>query len=109
MVKCCCHRYILAMVGVSFHRPGRRFTRVILPQRASGSDRTEFQFPSCDHGLEIHPTEPHMLRIRLAQIPIDELQQTEFSCPADRPAAVLNAELAVHGTLVGLHGIERDV
>jgi hypothetical protein len=38
-----------------------------------------------------------------------ELQQAEFPRPADRCAAVLNAELAVHGTLVGLHGIERDV
>jgi hypothetical protein len=38
-----------------------------------------------------------------------ELQQAEFSCPADRSAAVLNAEFAVHGALVGLHGIERDV
>jgi hypothetical protein len=37
------------------------------------------------------------------------LQQAEFSRPADRRAAVLNAELAVHGALVGLHGIERDV
>jgi hypothetical protein len=37
------------------------------------------------------------------------LQQAEFSCPADRRAAVLNAELAVHGALVGLHGIERDI
>ena len=39
----------------------------------------------------------------------DELQQAEFSRPADRRAAVLNAELAVQGALVGLHGIERDV
>jgi hypothetical protein len=37
------------------------------------------------------------------------LQQAEFSRPADRRAAVFNAELAVHGALVGLHGIERDV
>jgi hypothetical protein len=35
-----------------------------------------------------------------------ELQQTEFSRPADRRAAVLNAELAVHGALVGLHGVQ---
>ena len=38
-----------------------------------------------------------------------ELQQAEFLCPADRRAAVLNAELAVHGALVGLHGIQRDI
>lgn len=35
-----------------------------------------------------------------------ELQQAEFSCPADRRAAVCNAELAVDGTLVGFHSIE---
>ncbi len=34
-----------------------------------------------------------------------ELQQAEFSRPTDGRAAVLNAELAVHGALVGLHGI----
>lgn len=38
-----------------------------------------------------------------------ELQKAEFSRPAHRRAAVLNAELAVHGALVGLHSIERDV
>jgi hypothetical protein len=38
-----------------------------------------------------------------------ELQQAEFSRPANRRAAVLNAELAVNSALVGLHGIERDV
>ena len=37
------------------------------------------------------------------------LQEAEFSRPADCRAAALNAELAVHGALVGLDGIERDV
>jgi hypothetical protein len=43
------------------------------------------------------------------RVPEGELQQAEFSRPADRRAAVLNAELAVNGALVGLHGIERNV
>jgi hypothetical protein len=54
----------------------------------------------------------HAGRFRIGtvrQAPAGELQQAEFSRPADRRAAVLNAELAVHGALVGFHGIERDV
>lgn len=42
-------------------------------------------------------------------MPADLLQEAEFSSPADRRAAVLDAELAVHGALVCLHGIERNV
>jgi hypothetical protein len=42
-------------------------------------------------------------------VPEGELQQAEFSRSADRRAAMLNAELAVDGALVGLHGIERDI
>ncbi|BBY41530.1 hypothetical protein MMAN_56640 [Mycobacterium mantenii] len=41
--------------------------------------------------------------------PAGELQQAQFSRPPNRRAAVLDAELAVHGALVGLHGVERDI
>jgi hypothetical protein len=34
------------------------------------------------------------------------LKQAELACPGDRRGAVLNAEFAVQGALVGLHGVQ---
>ena len=46
---------------------------------------------------------------RVRRYPGNGLQQGEFLRPADRRTPVLHAELAVHGALVGLHSIERDI
>ncbi len=75
--------------GVSRHRPNRLFTRVINAR------------PFSDKTIRDGP--------RSGKAQVGELQQAEFSRPPDRRAAVLNAQLAVHGALVGLHGIRRDV
>src|SRR5580693_1821922 len=37
------------------------------------------------------------------------LEQAELERPPHRRTPVVHAELAVHGALVGLHGIERDI
>lgn len=68
-----------------------------------GAQRGELSSPTSI----THPGDATIRTVR--QGPAGDLQQAEFSRPADRRAAVLNAELAVHGALVGLHGIERDV
>lgn len=80
--------------GVNRHHPDRRFARVINARRSLARrvrDRLHLAGRWC------------------GKVQAGELQQAEFSRSADRRAAVLNAELAVHGTLVGLHGVERDV
>lgn len=76
------------------HHPDRRFARVINVKRSLARRVRD---------------RPHLAGRRGGKFQAGELQQAEFSRSADRRAAVLNAELAVHGTLVGLHGVERDV
>lgn len=78
--------------------PRRSFTR--LPLRWVNRHHPECQFA-------------RVIYARRSSVPAGprrtKLQQAEFSRPADRRAALLNAELAIHGALMGLHGIERDV
>jgi len=69
--------------------------------RALTDDRAEKAMQAAHHRA--------ITGVKCALAQVGELQQAEFSRPANRRAAVLNAELAVHGALVGLHGIERDV
>jgi hypothetical protein len=76
-----------AAAPASWHNPHHRFTRVI-----NVRSRVRTQDPP-----------------RPGEVQAGGLHQTEFSRPADRRTPVANAELAVHGALVGLHGIERDI
>jgi hypothetical protein len=45
VINCCCHGPTVSKLGVSCHRPGRRFTRVILSQWLSGPTVPMPSFP----------------------------------------------------------------
>lgn len=62
---------------------------------------------SCDLNDSHQPGD--LGRCRLTTPKASGSQKAEFSRPANCRAAVLNAQLAVHGALVGLHGIERNI
>lgn len=81
----------IAVQGPNCPHPRVLFTRVNLVGTVTGQHLTAWQrdSPSATSGSAA-----------------TELQQAEFSCPADRRAAVCNAELAVDSALVGFHGIE---
>jgi hypothetical protein len=42
----------------------------------------------------------------MGRVSLGGLEQVEFSCSLDRCVAVLHAELAVEGALVGFHGVQ---
>ena len=71
--------------GVNGHHPYRLFTRVI----TAGL----FAPRRCGIG-------------RIGRVSLGGLEQAEFAGPGDRGVAVLHAELAVQGALVGFHGVQ---
>ena len=48
-------------------------------------------------------------RADVVRVSLGGLEQAEFAGAGDRGVAVLDAELAVQGALVGFDGVERDV
>jgi hypothetical protein len=71
--------------GVNGHHPYRLFTRVI----------TGGLFPRGDLGWGW-----------LGRVSLGGLEQAELAGTGDRRGAVLNAQFAVQGALVGLHGVQ---
>ena len=72
--------------------------------------------PSSHHDIATGPgglSSPHhgvtraiTLRVKIHAA---QLQQAELLCSLDRRTPVRHPELAVHGALVGLHRVERDI